>query len=94
VINGNTDVGSLEHAVEVYRIISNCELAIFPGGHGAYLGAIESLNNGRWTRFNATGFRNSLTGNKVTTSGHKSDLLRSHRQHHGWPFPFNDTLVG
>ena len=54
VINGNNDVGSVEHAVEMYRIIPNCELAIFPGGHGTYLGAIESLDNGKWTRFNAT----------------------------------------
>jgi len=54
VINGNNDVGSVEHAVEMYRIIPNCELAIFPGGHGNYLGAIESLDNGKWTQFNAT----------------------------------------
>jgi pimeloyl-ACP methyl ester carboxylesterase len=49
VINGSMDVGSPEHAVMMYRIIPNCELAIFPGGHGAYLGAIESLDNGKWT---------------------------------------------
>jgi pimeloyl-ACP methyl ester carboxylesterase len=54
VINGNKDVGSPEHAVEMYRIIPNCELAIFPGGHGDYLGAIETLNNGMWAKFNAT----------------------------------------
>ena len=54
VINGNNDVGSVEHAVEMYRIIPNCELTIFPGGHGTYLGAIEALNNGKWTPFNAT----------------------------------------
>jgi pimeloyl-ACP methyl ester carboxylesterase len=54
VINGNTDVGSLEHAVETYRLIPDCELAIFPGGHGTYLGALEGLENGEWTKFNAT----------------------------------------
>ena len=54
VINGNNDVGSVEHAVEMYRTIPNCDLAIFPGGHGTYLGAIESLDNGKWTPFNAT----------------------------------------
>ncbi len=53
VINGNHDVGSPEHAVEMYRIIPNGELAIFPGGHGAYLGAIEALENGNWPTFNA-----------------------------------------
>jgi pimeloyl-ACP methyl ester carboxylesterase len=54
VINGNNDVGSPEHAVEMYRIIPNCELAIFPGGHGTYLGTIESLADGKWPKFNAT----------------------------------------
>ena len=54
IINANKDVGSVEHAVEMYRIIPNCELAIFPGGHGTYLGAIESLENGKWPKFNAT----------------------------------------
>lgn len=54
VINGTADVGSVEHAVEMYRIIPDCELAIFPGEHGAYLGAIEVLENGKWPKFNAT----------------------------------------
>ena len=53
VINGNNDVGSVQHAVEMYRIIPNCELAIFPGGHGTYLGTIESLDNGKLPAFNA-----------------------------------------
>ena len=53
IINGNTDVGSTEHAVEMYRLIPNCELAIFPGGHGTYIGTIESLENGVWPKFNA-----------------------------------------
>ncbi|MES2645954.1 MAG: alpha/beta hydrolase [Bacteroidota bacterium] len=54
IINSTHDVGTPEHAVEMYRLIPNCELAIFPGGHGAYLGAIESLENGNWPAFNAT----------------------------------------
>jgi len=53
VINGNQDVAPLEHAVEIYRLIPNCELAIFPGAHGTYLGAIESLPGGQWPKFNA-----------------------------------------
>jgi len=53
VMNGNKDVGSPEHAVEMYRIIPNCELAIFPGGHGTYLGTLESMDPSR-TKFNAT----------------------------------------
>ncbi|MEO7120134.1 MAG: alpha/beta hydrolase [Ginsengibacter sp.] len=54
VINGNNDVGSCEHAVEMYRLIADCELAIFPGGHGDYLGAIETLQDKEWSNFNAT----------------------------------------
>lgn len=54
IINGSTDVGSCEHAVRMYRIIPNSELAIFPGEHGAYLGTIETLNNSEWSKFNAT----------------------------------------
>lgn len=54
IINGNNDVGSPEHAVEMYRLLPNCELAIFPGGHGDYLGTIEALENGKWPNFNAT----------------------------------------
>ena len=53
IINGTQDVGTVEHAVEMYRIFPDCELAIFPGGHGVYLGAVESLENGRWPAFNA-----------------------------------------
>lgn len=53
VINGTKDVGSIEHAVEMYYIIPNCELAIFPGGHGTYMGTIESTENGKLPKFNA-----------------------------------------
>ncbi|KAA9041217.1 alpha/beta hydrolase [Ginsengibacter hankyongi] len=53
IINGTKDVGSVEHAVEMYRTISNSELAIFPGGHGTYLGSIESLEEGKMPAFNA-----------------------------------------
>lgn len=45
VMNGDSDVGSSEHAVEMYRIIPNCRLAIFPGGHGQYLGEIATYSN-------------------------------------------------
>lgn len=49
VINGNQDVGSVEHSVEMYRLIPGCQLAIVPGKHGAYLGTVEFLNNGKWS---------------------------------------------
>ena len=53
VINGNHDVGSPEHAVEIYRLIPNCELAIFPGGHGDYLDVAESTDTSKKSKFNA-----------------------------------------
>ena len=49
VINANNDVGSIEHAVEMHRVLPHSELVILPGGHGTYLGSIESLPNGQWT---------------------------------------------
>lgn len=54
VINGNRDVGSLEHAVAMCRVLPHSELAVFPGGHGTYLGSLDALENGVWPRFNAT----------------------------------------
>jgi pimeloyl-ACP methyl ester carboxylesterase len=53
VINGCRDVAPPEHAVEMYRLIPNCQLAIFPGGHGEYLGTIESVADGKLPNFNA-----------------------------------------
>jgi pimeloyl-ACP methyl ester carboxylesterase len=50
IINGNNDVGSVEHAVEMYRVIPDAQLAILPGKHGAYIGAVEYLENGIWTQ--------------------------------------------
>ena len=50
VINGNKDVGSVEHAVVMHRMIAGSQLAILPGIHGAYLGAVESIENGKWTQ--------------------------------------------
>jgi pimeloyl-ACP methyl ester carboxylesterase len=50
IISGTNDVGSVEHAVQMYRVMPNCELAILPGGHGAYLGALEALAGGKWTK--------------------------------------------
>jgi pimeloyl-ACP methyl ester carboxylesterase len=48
VISGDSDVGSAEHTVEMYRAIPNCQLAIIPGGHGKLLGEIITLENGEW----------------------------------------------
>jgi len=45
LINGDADVITPEHAVEMYRLIPNCQLAIIPGGHGKYMGEITTLSN-------------------------------------------------
>lgn len=46
VLIADQDVMSPEHAVEVYRLIPHAQLAIIPGGHGAYLGEINTLKPG------------------------------------------------
>lgn len=44
LIGGDADVMTVEHLTKMYRLIPNCQLAIFPGGHGAYLGEITTLS--------------------------------------------------
>lgn len=46
VLVADQDVMTPEHAVEMYRLIPNAQLAIIPGGHGAYLGEITTLQPG------------------------------------------------
>lgn len=46
IINGDADVVTPEHALEIYRLIPDCRLAIIPGEHGEYIGEITTLNNG------------------------------------------------
>lgn len=45
LINGDPDVATSEHMVAMSRLIPDCKLAIIPGGHGAYIGEITSLNS-------------------------------------------------
>jgi len=49
ILQGNTDVGSLEHALEMHRLIEQSDLVILPGGHGTYMGTLESLSGKNWT---------------------------------------------
>lgn len=44
LINGDRDVATSEHIVAMSKLIPNCKLAIIPGGHGAYIGEITTLN--------------------------------------------------
>jgi pimeloyl-ACP methyl ester carboxylesterase len=50
LIAGDKDVITPEHAVAMYRLIPNCQLAILPGGHGTYLGEVTTLSNGEWAQ--------------------------------------------
>jgi pimeloyl-ACP methyl ester carboxylesterase len=43
IINGDKDVTTIEHAIELHRLIANSELAIIPGGHGEYIGEITTV---------------------------------------------------
>jgi pimeloyl-ACP methyl ester carboxylesterase len=43
IIIGDKDIITLEHALEMYRLIANSELAIIPGGLGEYMGVITTL---------------------------------------------------
>jgi pimeloyl-ACP methyl ester carboxylesterase len=44
IMAGDSDVITPEHAVHMFRIIPNSRLAIFPGGHGDYLGEATTGN--------------------------------------------------
>lgn len=43
IINGDKDVVTVEHALELHRQIAGSDLAIIPGGHGEYIGEITTL---------------------------------------------------
>lgn len=68
IMNSSVDVGSPEHAIEMSRTIPDSDFAILPGMHGAYLGAIEYLENGTWNHTYAVDiieeFLNSKTGSQ------------------------------
>lgn len=46
LLNGDKDVMTVENAVEMYRLIPNCQLAILPGIHGQYIGEFATSKNG------------------------------------------------
>jgi pimeloyl-ACP methyl ester carboxylesterase len=43
ILCGDKDVPLPEHAVEMYRRMPHARLAIFPGGHGDYMGELATL---------------------------------------------------
>ncbi|MBT1701475.1 alpha/beta hydrolase [Fulvivirgaceae bacterium PWU4] len=50
LVNGDADVATSEHMVQVSRLIPGCRLAIIPGSHGEYVGEITTLKPGRETK--------------------------------------------
>lgn len=42
IVNGTHDVVTIEHALDMSRVISNAELMILPGNHGSYIGEVCS----------------------------------------------------
>jgi pimeloyl-ACP methyl ester carboxylesterase len=42
IIIGDKDVVTPEHAAEMHRLLANSRLAIFPGGHGEYIGEVTT----------------------------------------------------
>jgi pimeloyl-ACP methyl ester carboxylesterase len=42
VVNGNADVGTPEHAVEMFRLLPKAQLLILPGTHGSYINEINT----------------------------------------------------
>jgi len=47
IICGDNDVVRPEHAVEMYRQMQHAKLAIFPGGHGDFIGEFTTLKPGQ-----------------------------------------------
>ena len=45
LINGDADVATSEHMLQVSRLIPNSNLAIIPGSHGEYMGEIMSYTS-------------------------------------------------
>jgi pimeloyl-ACP methyl ester carboxylesterase len=47
LVNGDADVATSEHMVQMSRLIPGSKLAIIPGIHGEYIGEITTLKPGR-----------------------------------------------
>lgn len=46
VVISDADVATPEHAVALYRLLPHGSIAIFPGGHGEYIGEVCTLSSG------------------------------------------------
>jgi pimeloyl-ACP methyl ester carboxylesterase len=43
ILAGNQDVAAIEHTVALYKLFPKGQLAIFPGGHGGYIGEATAI---------------------------------------------------
>lgn len=50
LVNGDSDVATSEHMVQMSKVIPDCQLAIIPGQHGEYLGEITTVTAGQPVR--------------------------------------------
>ncbi|MEP7264075.1 MAG: alpha/beta hydrolase [Bacteroidota bacterium] len=60
VIAGDNDVMLPEHTVKMYRLFPHAKLAIFPGGHGDYIGTMEAKYNEELIKFTVSGIEQFL----------------------------------
>jgi pimeloyl-ACP methyl ester carboxylesterase len=62
VVAADQDVATVEHTVELYRLLSKGRLAIFPGTHGSFMGeAMTADQNSKVPEFFATMVEEFLT---------------------------------
>ncbi|SEI37725.1 Pimeloyl-ACP methyl ester carboxylesterase [Dyadobacter koreensis] len=45
LVNGDADVASSEHIVQMSKLIPHCNLTIIPGAHGEYIGEITTIDS-------------------------------------------------
>ncbi|MDB5279659.1 MAG: alpha/beta hydrolase [Ferruginibacter sp.] len=70
IIAGDRDVVTPEHAVQMHRFISNSRLAIFPGGHGDYIGELTTPQNNTLIAATMSMINQFLDGPVVKEEGH------------------------
>ncbi|MDN3656201.1 alpha/beta hydrolase [Ferruginibacter paludis] len=70
IIAGDRDVVTPEHAVQMHSYISNSRLAIFPGGHGDYIGELTTPQNNTLIAATISMINQFLDGPEVKDAGY------------------------
>ena len=63
VMNGDADVASPEHTVEMFRLLPHAQLSILPGRHGAYLGELATGADSKLPELTVSMFEEFLDAN-------------------------------